>query len=369
MIAVKPYTENEIPAVKGFNLRLSVGGVLPEFHFPEDNIPGWLPKLNGRSLYQEFYLAVDNENVRGAYILKFQDFSFRGELRAINYYHQPVSEGIVNKTFAPVGVLMLRSAMKARPLLFCLGMGGFDRPLPQMLKAMGWRMCAVPFFFKVNRAARFLREIGSTRQTTTRRLLARLGSLTGTGWLGINALQAIHAARFDSSITTDQLTSFGDWTDELWRTCNAHYSMIACRDSANLKLLYSPGKSFLSLKITRGEQVLGWAVVLDTQMRNNRHFGDLRVGSIVDCLAVPDNASAVIQAAARFLQDRGVDLIVCNHSHAAWTSALKSAGFLPGPSNFIFAVSPPLSELIAPFESNQNQLYLMRGDGDGPVNL
>jgi hypothetical protein len=42
---------------------------------------------------------------------------------------------------------------------------------------------------------------------------------------------------------------------------------------------------------------------------------------------------------------------------------------LRGPSNFIFAAAKPLAEKLIPFESKQHEVYFMRGDGDGPVNL
>jgi len=48
---------------------------------------------------------------------------------------------------------------------------------------------------------------------------------------------------------------------------------------------------------------------------------------------------------------------------------LKSSGFLETRSNFIFGASKPLAELLSPFQNNQNQVFLNRGDGDGPVNL
>ncbi len=133
-IAIQPYSADLIPAVKGFNQRLVAGGVAPEFHFPENNIPHWLPKLEGRRIHQEYYLAVDGDCVRGGFILKYQDFFFHGKPQPVVYYHLPISEGIVNKAYAGVGVHMLRSALKLQPMLFALGMGGFDRPLPQMLK-------------------------------------------------------------------------------------------------------------------------------------------------------------------------------------------------------------------------------------------
>jgi hypothetical protein len=368
-IAIQPYTEQWIPAVKAFNQRLAAGGIAPEFHFPESHIPSWLPKLEGRRIYQEFYLATDSDAVRGAYILKFQDFFVGGKIQPVAYYHLPISEGIVNKMYSSIGVHMLRSAIKAQPMLYCLGMGGVDRPLPRMLKAMGWSLSGVPFFFKVNNTPRFLRHMAPLRESALNRRVCDLAAVSGAGAIAINLLQRIHSKRKDRSVTVESVSSFGEWADVLWREYHSHYKLVGTRDAANLKVLYPPDKNFLVIKVSRGAEVLGWAVMLDTQMQNNKYFGNLRVGSIADCMASPDNAQAVIQAASQFLQERGVDLMVCNQSHAAWSAALKSNGFLQGPSNFIFAASKALGELLAPFERNKDQIYFMRGDGDGPVNL
>jgi hypothetical protein len=368
-IAIQPYTEEWIPAVKAFNQRLAAGGVAPEFHFPESHVPIWLPKRDGRRIYQEFYLALDGERVHGAYILKFQDFFLNGELRPVVYYHLPVSEGIVNKSYSSVGVHMLRAAMKAQPLLFCLGMGGFDRPLPQMLKAMKWDLCAVPFFFWVNHPARFLRQIAPLRQAGGRRILANCLAFSGAGWIGIKAVQKFRATRPEPSVKTELITRFDSWADDLWQRARGRYGMVASRGSAELNILYPAGRQFLCLKLSRGGQPLGWAVVLDTQMRNNKYFGNLRLGSIADCFAAPEDAPAVIQAARDFLRDRGVDLVVSNQSHAAWIASLKSAGFLSAPSNFILAASRPLGDALGPLGQNSKQLHFTRGDGDGPVNL
>jgi hypothetical protein len=366
---IQPYTEEWIPSVQAFNRRLAAGGIGPEFHFPESNIPHWLPKLDGRRIYQEYFVATDGDAVRGAYILKVQDFSFRGEMHRVGFYHLPLSEGIVNKAFASVGVHLLRHAIQSRPLLFCLGMGGFHNPLPQMLKAMGWSMRAVPFHFKVTSPSRFLRNIAPLRQSPARRLAAGLAAFTGTGWLGIHAVQGVRSLGADASASSEPVTDFGDWADGIWQRCQSSYAWLACRDRANLNILYPSDKNFVRLKVSRGGEVLGWAALLDTQMRDNKYFGNLRVGLIADCLAAPENAPAVMQAATRCLQDRGVDLIVSNQQHSAWGAALKKSGYFSGPSNFIFAAGKPLAELLSPLESLCPEFHLNRGDGDGPVNL
>jgi hypothetical protein len=368
-IAIHPYSEDRIPAVRAFNRRLAEGGVAPEFQFPESNIPHWLPKQDGRQIYQEYYLALDGEFVRGAFILKFQEFSLAGEIQPVIYYHLPVSEGIVNKAYASVGVLMLRSAMKMQPRLFALGMGGWDRPLPTMLKAMGWRLSPVPFYFRVCHPAAFLRQIAPLRQSPGRRLLGDIAAATGAGSLGIKMWQRLRTKRSLSNLQTEVVTGFDSWADDVWQQSSRVYPLIADRSSATLNVLYPAHKGFICLRVARGSETLGWAILLATQMRDNRYFGNLRVGTVADCLASPASAPAVVQAATKVLEDRGVDLMIANHSHAAWGNAFRASGYLQGPSNFIFAASKPLGERLAPFEMTQHQIYLMRGDGDGPVNL
>jgi hypothetical protein len=146
--------------------------------------------------------------------------------------------------------------------------------------------------------------------------------------------------------------------------------MIAARNRNVLNALYANGDHrYIIVSVCRSGAVIGWVVLLDTKMTDHRQFGNLRVGSIVDCLAASSDAATVIGVAARLLEDRGVDLIVSNQAHAAWARALRVSGFLRGPSNFIFAASTALSELLEPFEVSRPRIHLNRGDGDGPIHL
>lgn len=159
-------------------------------------------------------------------------------------------------------------------------------------------------------------------------------------------------------------------TDRIWDDTIAVYAMIAVRDSFNLNILY-PGSSerFIRLKVMQDGEIIGWAVLLNTKMSGHRQFGNLRVGSIVDCLALPKNAAKVIASATQYLEEARVDLIVSNQSHSSWCLALRNAGFIKGPTNFIFAASRELSRLLEPFEDNSTKVFLNRGDGDGPAEL
>ena len=365
-IGIHPYTAACVPAVQEFNQRLARGGIAAEFRFPEDHTPAWLPALDGRRIFQRFFLALEDGVVRGGFILKQQDFVVHGELRPLTFYHLPLSEGIVNKKYAGIGVRMLRSALELAPELYCLGMGGLDRPLPRMLHAMGWNLGMVPFYFRINHPARFLTEIGPLREPGTRRWLARLAAFSGAG-SGIKLVQRLRR-RAVRNIRAEQVDAVGPWADEVWHRARPHYSLLGSRDAETLGILYPPHQRFLMLKVVRDGALAGWAVVLDTQMRAHKHFGDLRVGTLADALAEPANAGAVVQAATGWLEHRGVDLVVTNQAHDSWVTATRSAGFSEGPSNFVFAGSPAFMRLLAG-SGALGEMYWNRGDGDGPVNL
>jgi hypothetical protein len=368
-IAIKPYTEEFIPAVRALNLRLASGGISPDFHFPESNIPLWLPKIENRRIYQECFLAVDGEFVRGGFIVKQQDFFLGGETRPLSFYRLPVSEGIVDRAYNSVGVHMLRSALQSHALMFALGMGGLDRPLPQMLKALGWTLTPVPFFFRVNRPARFLRNIAVLRSNPMRRVASSVAAGSGLGYIAILAVHWSRTRPTARKASAELISEFGSWADDLWQSCRADYTMVGSRDSETLNLLYGDDPKYLRIRVQRGSETVGWAVMLDTQMRENKYFGNMRIGTIADVFAAPEWASAVVRAAAQFLRKRGVDLIVSNQSHAAWCEALISAGFLSAPTNFFFASSHALSQILSPLPQTLQQIHLNRGDGDGPVNL
>ena len=85
----------------------------------------------------------------------------------------------------------------------------------------------------------------------------------------------------------------------------------------------------------------------------------MRVGSVVDCWAVPGEAFAVVNGRnQKCCEQQGFDLILTNQSHQKWCEAIRTAGYLAGPSNFIFAASKKLAALLAPFEQIRPRMHL-----------
>ncbi len=369
MIDIQPYTENFTHSVADFNRRLSAGE--PPMRIPESPRPQWLPRVNGTRLFQEMFLAVEDGAVRGGYTLKHQEFSFHGRIECVGFYQNPVSEGIVNKRYVLVGPKLIDHAFKRQPLIYDLGIGSLDAAVARMHRALGWKLSLVPFFFKVLNGFRVLRNLEYLKSRWIHRKILDAAAYSGFGWAGstLAGLMGSAGPRL-GSIDVDVASEFGSWATELWKQCAVHYAMAAVRDASVLNTLYPSGDSkFLRVRVSKHGRDLGWAVLMDSAKSQDKYFGNMRVGSIIDCMARPEDAPVVIAAATRELERRGPDLLISNQNHAAWRRALRRSGFLPGVSNFVFAASPALSDLLHRTDPEGTGIHLTRGDGDGPIHL
>jgi hypothetical protein len=369
VVEIVPYSADHIPFVREFNARLRAGGV--PYSFPESDVPAWLPPGPGASLYQEYFVAVEDDAVRAGYILKHQEFWLCGESRSIGNFQLPLSEGTIDRRHTVLAARLLRDALRRQPVLYVLGIGGTDEAAARLLQIARFGIATVPFYFRVEHAARFFREIRLLRASTLQRLAGQMAATTRLGDIGLLLLQRSSRKRgHRPQVEVAQPDAFDESADVVWKSARDTILLGAVRDSTVLRRLYdTPRRPFIKVAISAGGEPCGWAVCLATQGTNHKYFGDLKVGSIVDLLARPGYESDLIVAAVQRLRREQVDLIVTNQSLKPVRAALRGAGFLRGRSNFLFAASPRLLELITPLETNLERLHLNRGDGDGPINL
>jgi hypothetical protein len=369
-IRIQPYTPEFTDSVAEFNRRMAPANV--SFQVPENGSSAWLPKIEGRDIYQEIFLAIENGFVRGAYTFKHQEFSIGGRVRSVGACQMPISEGILDKRYSLVGPKIVNDALRREPLSYGLGMGDRNGAIVKVLVAMGWHLGEVPFYFRICNAFRFFRNIEHLRKSIWKKLALNVLSFSGIGWLVVKVLNVAlrpNRLRYDSC-WTEQVVEFSGWATDLWRDCHHRYAMAGVRDARVLNILYPAENSrFIRLRVVDSGRVVGWAVVLDTRMSGNKYFGNLRVGSIIDCLAPPEDAHKVTFMAAQVLERRGVDLVISNQSHAAWGAAFRHAGFLRGPSNYLFLTSVPLTKLLEQIDPENTGVHMTRGDGDGPIHL
>src|SRR5207244_9419261 len=122
--------------------------------------------------------------------------------------------------------------------LFALGMGGVENPLPRMLKALGWRLWTVPFYFRACQPSAVVRTLAAQRAVKLPRLLSvrALGGLAGL-LLGAVQLRPRNAGK-TPGISWKIIDRFDDCADALWHKSAACYTMMAVRSSEVLNALY-----------------------------------------------------------------------------------------------------------------------------------
>lgn len=227
----------------------------------------------------------------------------------------------------------------------------------------------MPFLFRVLRANAFLREIAFLRQRRGVALAADLARWSGAAALGLgayNAITALRMPRFLGALGIERRAVFDGRADELQARVRGRYGALCDRGSAALNQKFpADDPRLLRLYVKDDQGLIGWLVLSRNQLRGHKQFGNMHLGCLVDGLSRPEDAAAMVAIATRTLAAEGVDLIVSNQQHHAWVAALRRAGYLSGPSNFVLATSPALTAL-AP---EPQLLHMNRGDGDGPINL
>jgi hypothetical protein len=296
------------------------------------------------SIRRQQFLATEPAAVRGGVIELDQPGWLGGQpVRALNY-QSPLSEGIVDSRYAGVGLQIVRFMQTRSPAAYIVGMGSRSNPLPRLLKAAGWSLTDIPFLYRVHRANAFLRELRPLRSSAPKRIAADLARWTGLGHLAIAFRQR---SRVRPKVTARIQTSWDSWADELWLRAREKCSFAVERDRQSLEWMYPPRdprtRIFL---VEQGSDPVGWGVCFDTQMNNNRYFGNMRVGSVLDCVALDGFEAETAALVDRELGRIGCDLALVNHSHAEWVKAFGLAGFSHGPSNYLLGMSKRLTDAV-----------------------
>src|SRR5260370_27280 len=145
VLTARLFQPDDRPAVAEFNRRLA-GHPAAEGYRLGENPPRALPDPPP-AVHIDHYLLLDGAAVRGGFMLQKQSFWLAGAARPVNNIQMPVSEGLVDRKYAALGMLLVRLALEENPLLFALGMGSREERFPRLLEAMGWRIRSVPFLF------------------------------------------------------------------------------------------------------------------------------------------------------------------------------------------------------------------------------
>jgi hypothetical protein len=367
---IVPLSSTHRQAIERMNATLSAAG--SEWRFPAKERP---PDADRLPVWEESFVVVEGDECYGGYVVKHQRFFASGEPLDLRNLQLPLSLGEVDSAYAHVSAALLIDLLRRSPRCYSLGLGSEETQFAKLLAAAGWKRTPAPFYFNVKSPNRFASGIRlpaeRRRLQTALRVLGRL-RLAGVA-LGLRrTLRARARSRGDHmpAATAREVPRFDELADELFAAHARSYALVGDRRAAALNLVYpEDGERFIRLLVEHGGRAIGWALLLDTQMRDDKYFGDLRVGTLVDCFAAPADAPTVVAAADAELERRGVDLAISNQLHPAWCEALEAAGYDHGPSNFLFYYSQGLADVLSDVPGWEQGAHMNRGDGEGPTHL
>jgi hypothetical protein len=358
-------------AIQRFNQRLAAGG--STYRMPVNHrLPGEHLAPPGYFVHREQILVMEGDEVRGGVLLQHHRVALRGVEQPFCWLQLPLSEGVVNNTYATALMPMLKNALRQQKFAMGLGVGSYDETWARVMVKTRWRHQTVPFFFypvNFRRVATELRYIESRKPLKiAARVAAYSGgaSLAGLAWAGARRLR-VDRSSWKAAVER----GFDVWADEVYDRAKGQYGAMANRQSMSLNVLYTPeDRRYVRLRVqsrATGSEI-GWVLVVHKQMQKDKYFGDLHVGTLVNGCAELKDVGAVMAAGFEHLLALGVDLIVCNWSHRVWTATARSQHFLPGPSNFICFVSPEAKPVLEP-ECPLSECHMTRGDCDTPSSL
>jgi hypothetical protein len=369
-----PLTPPLVGAAEAFNRRLRQAGTgLSVFATTPNRDRGDGPPA---PMELERFVGVDSGGeVRGAYSLRWQFLWLRGErfLGAAPGY--PVSEGVIDRRYAMVGVSVLRDAVRRCEYLYALGSNGRTGNWFRVAQHTGWSIADVPFLFRVINGARFFRRLPQMQGRVERRALATIGSATGLAQVATRLLHAgcalrnhgSSSLRQPSDVTVDCVRTLAEAADEVWPRVSSRYAFCVVRDAAHVEPCYPPDRTDLDRLVVRHRgRIVGWAVVMTRGLSRLRaYLGDIVPGLVVDAFGEPAHASEIVGAATAHLADRDVDVVITNTSHRDWCSGYKCKGFIAWPSQFPLLASRALAGRIGELDAVMPQMHLSRGDSDG----
>ena len=365
-IRIEPYTPERAEAARAFNERMRRASASTDFLLPERPVAG----NPAEAIERRHLLAVDDEAVRGGVLEWGQPAWVAGDSATAFNYQSPLSEGIADRRYGMVSLSLVRFMQQRGPYVFVVGMGDQANPLPRLLKAGGWTLKPTPFLYKVVRPRRFITQIGPFRRSRGRRLAAALAGRSGLAWLAVRAGQARGLFARETGYRLEPVSGWGDWADEVWEKFRSSCSFAVARDRRTLDALYpSSDPRLRRFAVRRGATTVGWSVCYLTRMEDSAHFGDLLVGSILDCVACEDAREAVAALTARELARAGAELTLTNQMQDRWVQAFRRCGFRAGPSNYLLALSPQLAKAVEAQADGGGRIHVTRGDGDGRIHL
>lgn len=221
-------------------------------------------------------------------------------------------------------------------------------------------------------------------------LASDLGAMTGglrfrwieslmrvVGWCSLAIGEALWVAV--SSILRPRTTkadvreerTFDESYDRLWHMVGKQFEACFVRDRASLQAKFGPhGERYRILTYRRGGQLLGYCIIKTKQFANDSRMGNMKMGTIVDCLfdpAADEVLQSLLEHVLTLFAREDVHAVLCTASHRVVRRLLLANGFFSIPGNLNFAFHTRASALLQ--DIPLDGWHLMRGDSDADQNF
>ena len=360
--------DGDLEALIRFNQRLRAGGREEQMTL-RASLPGEAKyRPADFPVYRRMMIAKQGEEIRAAMLLHYHNVFIKGEMRNFCWTSMPISEGIIDRRYSMSIIQLIKKASACQPFLMTVGVGAPETVSFRFLVKLGWRWRSVPFLFYPVRVSRTLLGLRYFKERPKLRCGALLGAYSGAG-AGLGGLLSLRR-RLASAVSTCQSSEereFDDWADRIFADSLSEYAVAIRSDAPTLNTAYPPDNpAFARLRVRRKgtRQDVGWIVVASKQMKDNRYFGDLKVGTLADGFGRAADAMALVAAGINYLAEAGADIIVGNFQHSAWAQACRRSGMVAGPSNYYLFVAPG-GPLLREDSCPPEEIHVARGHSDG----
>jgi hypothetical protein len=251
----------------------------------------------------------------------------------------------------------------------------------RVFKGVGWRhLGVVPQYVRVLRARRFVRTFARRGQaflsdrwpwlwSILPHASVPVAALVSAGFAGLAAAGALRRRAAGGAIVAEERAFDASYT-ELAERVKGKLGVWVYRDERYLATRYGRRPSaYRVLACREAGRLLGYCVLKIKQFDDDPRMGDIRMGTLVDCVFDPDQPAvldALLAAAVTRCRRERIDVVFCSASLREMGRRLRRHAFVAMPGTLNAAVHDRTGVLgdIPSLES----WHLMRGDSDADAN-
>jgi len=251
----------------------------------------------------------------------------------------------------------------------------------RVFKGVGWRhLGVIPQYVRVLNARAFMASLGGRAEQvlsgrsaqwwgTLARFSAPAAALVSLGFAGLGLLGAVRR-RSPSGASVAEEHGFDASYTRLAEHVKNKLGVWVFRDAPYLTRRYGRRMgTYRLLACRRGERLLGYCIVKFRQFTNDPRMGNIRMGTLVDCVFDPERPEVLdllLSAAVALCRREVADVIFCSASLPEIGRGLRRHAFIrtPGTLNVAFHDRNKRINENVRLES----WHLMRGDSDADAN-